>query len=307
MFPDSFDFAFSVYQRTFAVLLVVQELSDVDPTIFELLLAMLLNDTIIKASYHLGAVLESVAAVAREGALLELTLVVVPVPVLSHSVPLHKSKFKGALETALGVLEVSFSVELPPFEVALVEVGHLVRSHLPNEPAFAVIIAIFEFAFVRVTIRPEKSAEAVKLVRKETASVDSFLLWLREEDQFALSRHLRVGKLTDIVAAIRPPELAMALYVALFQAPSEDVSQLSLHTLQDHRLSPLLDALSVDLMLVEVPAYFNSCLQHLQTARALHLRSRPVTFVFSVQLSFRKPLELALPLELAVCEAAVVV
>lgn len=99
----------------------------------------------------------------------------------------------------------------------------------------------------------------------------------------------------------------MALYVALFQAPSEDVGKLPFHTVQQDRLSPLLRALSVDLMLVEVPAYFDTCLQHLQTARALHLRSRPVTFVFSVELSVREPLELSLTLELAVCETSVVV
>lgn len=89
MFPDAFDFPVSVYKGPFAVLLVVQELSDVDPSIFELLLAMFLDNTILEASYHLSAVFESVTPVASEGTLFELTLIIISISILSHSIAFH--------------------------------------------------------------------------------------------------------------------------------------------------------------------------------------------------------------------------
>ena len=169
------------------------------------------------------------------------------------------------------------------------------------------IVTILEVAFVRVTIGPKQSTKAVKVVRLETARVDSFLARLWEEDQFALSGHLRVGKLTDIVATIWPAELTVTIYVAFFQATSEDVGELALHSINRHRLGPLLDALSTDLILVEDACYFNSSVQHLQTASSTHLRLGPVTFVFSVVLSISNPLELAFSVELPRHETSVVV
>jgi len=99
----------------------------------------------------------------------------------------------------------------------------------------------------------------------------------------------------------------VAIYVAFFQATSEDVGELALHSINRHRLGPLLDALSTDLILVEDACYFNSSVQHLQTASSTHLRLGPVTFVFSVVLSIRNPLELAFSVELPRHETSVVV
>jgi hypothetical protein len=89
VFPDAFDLPRPVYEGALAVLLVVQELSDVDSAVFELLLSMFLYHSVFEASYHLGAVLESVAPVASQRGLLELTLVVVAIPVLRHSFSFH--------------------------------------------------------------------------------------------------------------------------------------------------------------------------------------------------------------------------
>ena len=119
-------------------------------------------------------------------------------------------------------------MQLPIFKLTTV-----VKSGLagPFVVSFAVELAVFKLAFIKVSVLHLQSPSPVKHVCQKLSFVDYFFTSSRKHGHFALALHLRINKVPYVMPAIWPLEFSIALDLAILKVSTVDEGLLSLELL----------------------------------------------------------------------------
>jgi len=248
---------------------------------------MTVAHTILKVPSDLRAIVESVGAIASHLRFCVLANVPISKLEVGDDFAVKVAFLELSLEHAIHVLQGACSMQLAVLKLAFVVEARLGS---PLVAAFTAELAVLELAVVGVSVVDLETAQAMEYVRQELSLIDILLAVSRQPSHLTLSLHLRVHKVANVVPAVWPLELAIALNLGVFQAAPVnihlfgfDLFERIMSGLLVANILPFLVSFAIDHVLsVEVARDFNGSIVRLFGAIALHLVLAPVSIVFRV-------------------------
>ena len=178
---------------------------------------MAIADSVFEVASDFGAVIVSVTAVAGHLRFEVLSDVLVAELEVGDDFAVQESLLELPREHAIHVLQRARAMQLAVFEFAAIVEARL---RCPLVVAFAAELAIFELTFVQIAVVNLKRSLPVEHICEEMAFVNILFAILQRPGHLALALHLRIDKVADVVAAIRPLELSVSLDLRILQISS---------------------------------------------------------------------------------------
>ena len=288
IFPHALDALTLINEDALAILDIVLELSYVDAAIRVDLLRMSIADSIVEMANHFCPICQRVAPIACHLRVAKLPRVLVPIVERNQAFAGHKALAELAFVDPIEVVQDAETVK-----IAVVELTFILQLIVgPKVYSLAIEKSILKLSFIVVPIGPLEHPSSMDDIGVHVTLVcvlDGVALlvgiWSLNPSHFAVTMHLGIDEIPDIMAPIWPLKFSETLDLRIFQLASIDVVFVlfagSRSSCAFNNFPPLFKSLAVDLLTIaESSRNLNRSKLKLFDSLATHLVSHPVAIVF---------------------------